>query len=101
MDDRELDAFLTQRLAETPVADEGFTARVRRRLENHRRRRRVALLAAASTAVLPAASLSAADLSAMSTVPQIAAVMLLVAACAVVWIATESREASLARPGRL
>ena len=96
MDDRELDAFLTQRLAEMPVADEGFTARVRRRLENHRRRRRVALLAAASTAVIPVASLNATDLSAMVTVPQIAAVMMLVAACAVVWIATESREASLA-----
>jgi hypothetical protein len=48
---------------------------------------------AASTAVIPAASINTAELSAMATVPQIAAVMMLVATCAVVWIATESREA--------
>jgi len=97
MDNRELDALLTQRLADAPVADDGFTDGVRRRLQSHRRRRRATLLVAAIAAAIPVASIGTIDLSAVVTAPQIVAMMMLAAVCAVVWIATESREASLTR----
>jgi hypothetical protein len=95
VDDSELDDFLMQRLADVPVEDEGFTDRLRQRLRSRRRRRRTALVAAAITAAIPAASVGTVDLS-LATVPEMFAVMMLVAVCAVVWIATESGEARLA-----
>lgn len=94
MDDRELDAFLTRQLADTPLPDGGFTHVMQRRVRAHRQRRRAVLgiaggLATALAGALPGPT----DVPAVFLVSPsgVVSLMVLTAACSLVWIATESR----------
>jgi hypothetical protein len=94
MDDKQLDAFLTDQLADSALPDHGFTQAVRQRVRGHRHRRRAVLacagvLATALAVALPGTTdMARVFLAGPSTVVSL---MVLTAACGLVWIGTESR----------
>ena len=96
MDDSELDAFLLRQLADTPIPDGGFTHIIQRRVRRHRQRRRVIMAGAGGlTTGLVGALAGNTELPMLLLVSPSAVVSLIVltAACGLVWIATESRGA--------
>ncbi|MGH9241147.1 MAG: hypothetical protein ACRD3G_24145 [Vicinamibacterales bacterium] len=102
MDDRELDAFLTRQLADSTIPDGGFTHVIQRRVRRHRQRRRAILAGAVGLATALVGALAGnTGLSMLSLVSPSAVVSLIVltAACGLVWIATESRGEALGRLG--
>ena len=102
MDERELDAYLTRQLADTPLPGGGFTDVIRRRVRRYRQRRLAILASAGGLATALAAALTrTADLPTVSLVTPSAVVslMVLTAACGLVWLATESRGQAARRVG--
>ena len=94
MDDKELDAYLARQLDEPPLADAGFSDVLERRVRRYRSWRRAVLGAASGIAsALALALLSIVDLplELLSTPAAVVSVMVLTAACVLVWIGTESR----------
>jgi hypothetical protein len=96
MDDERLDAFLAGQLADTPIPDRGFAAAVGQRVQKHRRLRRAVLGVVGGVATVLASALTvSADLPApMGTPSMIVSLMVLTAACGLIWIATEARTTS-------
>src|SRR4051812_10928068 len=101
-DEERLDPFFASRLDQPALPDDGFTRAVTVRLSRHRRFRRLVFAsgAAAATTIAavawhqsPGPLLSLAHL----TPDVVIAMHLLAAACAFVWIATESPFSSIVR----
>ena len=102
MDDREFDAFLTHQLTDTPLPGGGFTDVIQRRVRRHRQRRRAILAGAGGLATALIGGLAGnTGFPTLSPVSPSAVVSLIVltAACGLVWIATESRGGAVRRAG--
>ena len=94
--DAEFDAYLVCHLDEAPLPDEGFTRAVAARMQRHRRHRRLAFAGAVAVATVIAATaidVSPAPVCSFRAItPEIiAAALLLITVCSLVWIGTESR----------
>lgn len=94
--DDEVAAYLARQLDEPELPDQGFTLAVIARLTKHRRRRRVAFSAAMALAGLIAAlvlspSPGPAVPAPVATPIDLAALLILTAACGWVWLGTEAK----------
>lgn len=98
--DAEFDAYLARQMDEAELPDQDFTLVLAARLARHRRRRELAFggaVAVASAIAVVAAYFSGGSNVSMPdiTAETIAATLVLVAVCSLVWIGTESGAAAL------